>query len=395
MGLLEVLGLKKAAAVTQAAPTAASMPAASWQQGALVQLVGASLSTPLNDPGYQLDYHLPKLLDPGPDGQAPKTYKNLTTKGQPRATFDERLTKWICGGVSFIVSYYGQDVAGANMFMWKGVRMNGLPVVAGFTPSRTEAEAREIWSAAYLAFGNVSKPTLTLASGNAGWTTFDTALKLIATPEAKVIWLTSTDAPSFPKDEQPNEAAVCLMVAHPAYDTGRTPLVYFTAPVVVPVKDMKQRERETLRVTALRESVVRACVAAGLEPKAIGTVARDCGRHTPQAAARLAEVGAALHELLPEYEVVHSGIDMPALLGELGANTVNYTLLLAAYAAHMRNHPVLYLSNRDPDAARAMLVLPPPHHTPPDPNRKFREANARGQWYSPWWGQRLDGKKDY
>jgi len=124
-------------------------------------------------------------------------------------------------------------------------------------------------------------------------------------------------------------------------------------------------------------------------------VATDCGRGSSAAAQRLAQVGQALHPLLPDFDVTENRIDMAALLGELGANTVSYTLLMAAYAAHQRNHPVLYLSNVDAEAGRAMLVLPPKNHTPPDPHRDFREHKRRGQWYAPWWGQRLDGKLDY
>ncbi|MDE2441704.1 MAG: hypothetical protein KGP14_11825, partial [Betaproteobacteria bacterium] len=106
--------------------------------------------------------------------------------------------------------------------------------------------------------------------------------------------------------------------------------------------------------------------------------------------------GAALHDLLPDYDLLKEAIDLPAVLDELGANTVNYSLLLAAYAANQRRHPVLYLSSRDPDAGRAMLILPNPAPVEnKDPGRIDREAFSRGQWYRPWWGQRLDGKKDF
>lgn len=397
MGLLEALGLRRATAAPQAKPV--TPPAPAWPQGAVAQLVGAGAVSPLFDPGYQLDAYLPKFLEAGPDGVPAKTYRMVAPEGFPRYDFDHRLTSALAKSFSFIVGHYGDTtMEGYHIFMWKGVRMNGLPVVAGFTAERTEEEAREIWEYSYLSFGNISKPALTIASGNSGWTTLETALQTIPTPEAKVIWLATTDAPGWPQDELPNEAAVLLMIGHPGFDSGRKPLAYFTAPVVVPEKDVKAEEvghGESRRVTALRLTVERACATAGLAPSAIGTVVRDCGRNNREAAKRLAEVGQALHALLPDYATNQNNIDMPALLGELGANTVNYSLVMAAYAAHMRNHPVLYLSNRDPEAARAMLVLPPLNHTPPDPHRTFTEHNYRGQWYAPWWGQRLDGKKDY
>lgn len=395
MGLLDFLGLAKP---SSAAPEEKLQPKPPhWPQGAVAQLVGASLITPLNDPGYGLDHHLPKYLALGPDDEAPKTYKSLTGEGLERYRFDDNLLIPLTVSFSFTVTYYNKDVQGYHQFLWNQVRMKQLAIVAGMTPERTEEEAKELWLGAYQSFGENTRPgSFTLASGNSGWTTLETAWQTIATPEAKVIWLGTVDSPSWPKDELPNEAAVLLMVAHPGFDSGREPLAYFTAPTVVPVKGLKRVQGESLRATALRLAVEQVCAAAGIAPASIGTVARDCGRHSKEAATRLAETSAALLPLLPDYDIVHQGIDLAAVFGELGANTVNYTLLLAAYAANQRRHPVLYISSRDPDAGRAMLVLPTPNPVPPtDPERLNRVARSRGQWYRPWWGQRLDGKKDF
>src|SRR5574343_686862 len=62
----------------------------------------------------------------------------------------------------------------------------------------------------------------------------------------------------------------------------------------------------------------------------------------------LADTGAALHDLLPDYDLLTEAIELTTVLDELDANTVNYSLLLAAYAANQRRHPVLYVSSRDP-----------------------------------------------
>lgn len=399
MGLFDFLGVKPTAAATQTSAPATPAPV-TWPQGAVAQLVGANLISNMFRQDYGIEKYLPQLLEPGPNGKAPKSYTNIpqgsgTFHPKGRYWADESYIGELCLSFQFVVSYYGKSVQGFHMFMWNGVRMNGLPIVAGFTAERTEADAREIWDNSYTAYGLTSKPVLTLASGNAGWTTLETGWQMIATPEAKVIWQATVDSPSYPKNKEPNEAAVLLMVAHPAYGAGRKPLAYFSAPQVVSRKDVQRVEGESSAITALRLAVLQVCAAAGIEPKTIGTVATDCGRDTPTASKRLGQVGAALHTVLPEWDVLQDRLDMVALLGELGANTVNYTLLMAAYAAHQRNHPVLYLSNVDTDAGRAMLVFPPREHTPPDPNRAFREHNPRGQWYAPWWGQRLDGKLDY
>jgi hypothetical protein len=399
MGLFDFLGLKPAAAAPKTAETATPTPV-TWPQGAVAQLVGANLITSMFDQGYGLEKYLPSLLEPDPADKPPKPFTSIggySEKFYPQGRYnkDQSYVGELCLSFQFVVSYYGKDVQGFNMFMWHGVRMNGLPIVAGFTAERTEAEAREIWDNSYTAYGLTSKPVLTLASGNFGWTTLETGWQMIATPEVKVIWQATVDSPNYPKRQAPDEAAVLLMVAHPAYDAGRKPLAYFSAPQVVARKDVQRVQGENSQVTALRQAVLQVCATAGLEPKAIGSVATDCGRDSSAAAKRLSEVSAALHTVLPDFDVLQDRIDMVALLGELGANTVNYTLLLAAYAAHQRNHPVLYLSNVDADAGRAMLVFPPRDHTPPDPHRAFREHNPRGQWYAPWWGQRQDGKLDY
>lgn len=396
MGLFDFLGLNKAAVAAPQDTPVITLP--TWPQGAVAQLVGASLISPLFDPGYPLDHFLPPLLALHPDDEAPKIYKGVTgSPKQRRYVFDENILDDLTGSFSFTVSYYNQTVQGYHQFLWNEVRMKQLAIIAGFTAERTEDEAKELWYRAYLAYGENTKPgSVTVASGNSGWTTLETGLAKISTPDAKVIWLGTVDSPSWPKSRLPNEAAVLLMLAHPGFVSGRSPLAYFTAPVVVPVKDIERVKGEKPRVTALRVAVERACAAAGISPSAIGTVARDCGRHTPAAAQRLADTAAALHGLLPDYDLLKDAIDLPAVFDDLGANTVNYTLLLAAYAANQRRHPVLYLSSRDPEAGRAMLILPNPHPAEnKDPGRVDREAFSRGQWYRPWWGERLDGKKDF
>jgi hypothetical protein len=383
----------------QAAPQEApAVVKPNWPQGAVAQLVGASAISPLFDPGYPLEHYLPTLLALRPDDAPPKLYKGLNIdKGIRRYLFDENLLEWLTGSFSFTVSYYNQTAQGYHQFLWNEVRMKQLAIVTGFTAERTVEEGTELWLDAYLAYGENTKPgSVTVASGKAGWTTLAAGLSKIASPESKVIWLGTVDSPSYPKYKLPNEAAVLLMLAHPGFVSGRAPLAYFTAPAVVPVKDIERVKGETPRVTALRLAVEQVCITAGIAPSAIGTVVRDCGRHTPAAAQRLADVSAALHGLLPNYDLLKDAIDLPAVLDELGANTVNYSLLLAAYAANQRRHPVLYISDRDPDAGRAMLILPNPAPVEnKDPARIDREAFSRGQWYRPWWGERLDGKKDF
>jgi hypothetical protein len=382
------------AAAQEATPAESLLP-----QGAAAQLVGTNVISCLFDPGYSLIKYLPILFQPGNTGVPTKRHRSVTgASGEFHPTgrlwCDQEYIDALASSFQFLVSYHGETVEGFHMLMWKGVRMNGLDVVAGFTSDRTEAESAQIWRHAYYYYGETSKPQVTVASGLSGWTAVETGWQHIARPEARVTWVATTDTPSYPKDDQPNEAAVLLMVAHPRYDAGRTPLVYFSAPVVVPHDRAQRQPHERPRIAALRQAAEAACAACGIEPKDVGALVTDNGRGG-SAGERHAEALAGVGPMLAHLDPEQDHFDQVARLGPLGANTATYSLVLGTYLAHMRNKPVLYVSNVDSKAARAMMVLPPLNHTPPAPKTSFRLARSRGQWYAPWWGKRLDGKKDY
>ena len=128
MGLLEALGLRPATA----APRPQAAPAkTTWPQGAVAQLVGANVISNMFDPGYGLERHLPWLLEPGPDDHAPRAYKSLSGGNGEfyptgRYSADRNYSSQLTLSFQFVVSYYGRDVEGFNMFMWNEVRMNGL-----------------------------------------------------------------------------------------------------------------------------------------------------------------------------------------------------------------------------------------------------------------------------
>lgn len=399
MGLLESLGLKPSKA--QAPVTSlVSVPQAATPKGVLAQLVGASCVTNFFDPGFPLAMHLEIVSRLGPTGKAPKKYKSLTALNSgpapdARAFAERHLLGWITNAFSLIVSYYGQTAEGFQLFMWKGVRMNGLNVVMGFPEERTEVDARETWHKVYQAFGLTSKPVLTLASGLGGWVTLAAGLAKLGAPTERPIWLATVDTPSYPKPDAPNEAAVLLMLAHPGYDTGRKPAALFGTPLAVLHGQAQRRPGETARAAAAREVAEQALAACGVEPAAVGTLVRDCGFGSPEAQARISDVmtgaGAVLQHLNPDTDLV----DLAGPLGDLGANTVSTSLLMAAWFAHQRNKPALYVSVADPAAARALLVLPPPGHVAPAPRTRYPEARHGSQWYAAWWGKRLDGLKDF
>lgn len=403
VGLLDLLGLNKQASAQTAKPTNASnlVPQrnAGWPQGAAAQLIAGNVITPLRHVAYSADWFLSKLLALGPEDTPPNPFRAtiVNTSGTvPLVGYVEGYISDLAESYSLPVSYFDQTIEGYHMFLWNGVKMKGLQVVTSLPDSLTPEEVQKLWDYAYLSYGNVSKPTLTSTPGLSGWNGLSAAWNLIATPEAKAVWLTSSDATGRPKDEQPNESGVQLIVGHPGYESGRKPLAYFTAPVVVKNNDAKPSyPQERKRVAALRESVEQVCAAAGLSPADIGTVMRDSGRGSREAATRLSDTAAALSPLTPKIDMLKDTLDMTSLLGDLGASTVNYSLLMAAFACHERKHPVLYLSSRDPEAGHAMLVLPSPDYSVTDEARRNRMIKYGKQTNRPWWGERKDGKADY
>lgn len=403
MGLFDFLGLSKQVTAMEKIPLPEPANVAlrngGWPQGAVAQLIAGNVITPLRHIAYSADWFFDQLLALKPEGVAPKSFRAtiVNTSGTVLiAGYARGYISDLAESYSLPVSYFNQTVEGYHMFLWSGVKMKGLQVVTSLPESLTSQEVQRIWDYAYLSYGNVSKPVLTSSPGLSGWNGVASAWSLIATPEAKAIWLTSADALSRPKDEQPNESGVQLIVGHPAYESGRKPLAYFTAPAVVKNSDAKPGyPQERKRVAALRETMEQVCAAAGIEPKAIGTVMRDSGRGSREAAARLSDTGGALQAALPQLDLLEDTLDMTSLLGELGASTVNYSLLMAAFACHERKHPVLYLSSRDPDAGRAVLVLPSPDYSVTDEARRNRKIRHGKQTNRPWWGERKDGKQDY
>ena len=376
----------------------------------VAQLVGANLISPRTHRGYPLAYNLPAFLNPGPAGvPPPKVWAPVDgSSGRIlRGDFAHVLTGELCLSFSLAVSNYRRTTyEGFNFFLWNGVRMNGLKIIFSFDPQYlSDEQVRHTWDIGYIVYGNVSKPDLQLAPGTDGYPALLAALDFVGQTPDKAMWLVSADAPNAPKDEQPNEAAVVLILAQPGFDSGRRPLAHFYAPVEVrhdevPASSLPQTkgmEPQAARAAiACRVAIEQAAAQAGLHPKQIGTWVRDAGRGTPAAAQRFARFSAALKALKAEpadWSNPKQNIDMASLLGELGANTVNYSLLMASYAAYLNNHPVMYVCTQSDHSTRAMLVMPPPGHQIPAP-KQFRYAGSLEEFNRPWWGERLDGKRD-
>ena len=371
----------------------------------VAQLIGANLISPLTHRGYPLEYNLPAFLNPGPDGQPPKKVwapVDGTGGDTKRWEFAQILTRELCHSFSLAVSQYRRTTTeGFNFFLWNGVRMNGLKIVSTFEPSFVdEARARRIWRSAYNSFGGESQPDLQLTPSADGYPGLLAALDYVRQTPDKALWLTSADAPNAPKDEQPNEAALVLVLAQPGFDSGRRPLAHFYAPVQLRLDALPQakaaKDKQALLAIACQIAIEQAAAKAGLQPGEIGTWVRDVGKGTEAAELQVAAFSDSLYELKTETSDQSNpsqNQDMAALLGNLGANTVNYSLLMASYAAYAYNHPVMIVSTSDAHSVRAMVVMTPPGHRVPEP-KKFRYAASLEEFNRPWWGERLDGKLD-
>mgnify|MGYP003584214418 CR=1 FL=1 len=408
MGLLSALGWGKKEGLAVAA-TLASTPALT-EARPIAQLIGANLISPLTQRGYPLEFNLPGFLNPGPRGLPPKKIWAPVYAGSvrtERSHFAKILTEETCGAFTLQVSNYNRtSYEGFHFFLWNGIKMNGLKVVSTFDPRFVnQDQANRAWNGGYgyfgggYSFGNgPPAPDITFTFSTDGWTGLLASIDYVRQVPDKGMWMTSADAPNAPKVGQPNQAAVLLMLANPGFATGRTPLVNWYAPAQISIDDMKPEAKgDTKSAMAYRMAIEKAAANAGIAPKQIGTWVRDAGRGTKDATARLVLLTRALHDLkidIDDFDDVEQNVDMVSLLGDLGANTVSFSLLMASYAAYRRNHPVMYVSTQDPGSARAIVVLPPPNHTPPSAQQEFRYATSLNQFNRPWWGKRLDGKKD-
>jgi hypothetical protein len=376
-------------------------------QGAVAQLVAGNLTSPLRDVTYTADWFLDLLLALGPQGRLPKTRDSIgsyrSTDKAPLAGFAQPSFSRLAKGTPPLVNKDNETEDGRHVFLWHGVglRMSGLQVVTALNDAVTAEQVREIWLSAYEEYGRARATEFVLihAPGRNGWAAWEAALPLIATPAARAIWLTSSDAPNFPQSEQPSETGVQLVIAHPAYDSGRKPLAYFTTATSVPYSD-------SLAV-ALQKAAEQALNSAGLKPADIGRIVRDSGmgnggvvndkdRRNENAEARKKAINEAVRALFVEGEpLIASSIDLTSTLGDLGASTVNLSLLIGAFACHEGKQPVLYLSARDPGVAHALLILPSPDYSETDVWRRAAPRNTgERDRHRPWGGQHRTARPD-
>jgi hypothetical protein len=173
------------------------------------------------------------------------------------------------------------------------------------------------------------------------------------------------------------------MLAHRDFDTGREPLAMIHRPVHA-LAEQGKRPVERLKF-ALKEALERG----GVAPAQVGRYFHDgVGGKTQGLAAQ----GAS--ESLPDFAWDKQQFGLSGWLGELGAATTPYQLLLAAWTANTEGKPALVVSVAGSDAMDAVLVVPPKHYTPTDTKQPYWGARSENDYSRPWWGKRKDGKPD-
>ncbi|MEO7405334.1 MAG: hypothetical protein ABIU95_16875, partial [Burkholderiales bacterium] len=362
------------------------------------------LIAPITSRGSPLEFTLPRLLNAGPFDPPPETIWAPGVNVNNSATRDSyamRLTTQLFLPMRF---YYATD----EHFFYSMVRTSKQPRLEGIRVFFSSGLAAPIGASAVALrdigatfalrdFEGRVPPVVTSLPGSptTGFTSLTEAFAYLEANPTKTCWLAAVDNPAFPAFKKTNEAAVLLILAHPSYRTTRKPIGHIHRPISAPLTKDGRALPSAERVNAFADTLTRAADSGGLTPAQIGTLVHDAGVPSDAGAERAAMLAPAMTRVTPQIEFIRDALNLPARLGDLGATTTHYNLLIGLFAAHTRNHPVLVAGTTDANAAHAVLIRPPEGHVPPDPKRAFPKARAEHEFSRMWWGVRLDGKPDY
>jgi len=231
---------------------------------------------------------------------------------------------------------------------------------------------------------------ITTGGASAGFTALGAALDYLEAHPDETVWAMNWDAPDFPLDEQMTENCVLLVLAGPKFDTQREPLAWVGRPAVRAAEDFEVRPGEPRAVQAWRSAFEAAAANAARPLAEVGYVIHDAGRASDAAGARVALLGHALAEPLPEFDLLKQGFNTPALLGDMRAGSALTNIALAVAYAHHRGTPVLVAGTTESGLATAVVITPPARARPFDPEKDWFRARGEGNAYLPWWGLRRD-----
>lgn len=238
--------------------------------------------------------------------------------------------------------------------------------------------------------------TVDLGERPVGFISLARALRYLEANPQRPVWVMSWDAPDWPKDQQPSENAVLLILTHPDYrhPFPRKPLALLYAPQRVHL------DQHTSRLAANKAAFAAAADAAGVALKDIGSFHHDSGPLGEDAASRaigpmfqaLTELGA--FDTATGADPLARTASVDKYLRNAGANATLMNLAFATALAQHEGRPAMVLGVRDdptlaadtPQASYAVVLTPPPGHQTPEPRQEWPRARGLGQAYWPWWG---------
>ena len=235
-------------------------------------------------------------------------------------------------------------------------------------------------------------PDVRVSAGhsNVGFTSLSAALDYLESHPDESVWAMNWDVPEYPLDEQMSENYALLILAGPNFDTEREPLAWIGRPVTRSAEDFEIQPGQPRLVQAWRSAMEAAASNAGRPLTEIGYLIHDAGKASDVAGKRLATLGQALGEPLPEFDILKQGFNNTALMGDTGAGTALTNVALAIAYAHHKGTPVLVAGTAEKDTAAAVVVTPPARAREIDPSKDWFRARGEGNAYLPWWGLRRD-----
>jgi hypothetical protein len=229
---------------------------------------------------------------------------------------------------------------------------------------------------------------ITAGGANAGFTSLAAAFDYLEAHPDKTVWVMNWDAPEHPDDESLAENCVLLVLAGPAYESGREPLARIGRPAVSEAQHFEADPHASRAAQAWQAALGAAATQADVEAQALGHVIHDAGAGSAEAGQRVAMLGQGLITVLPEFDFMAHSFNTAKLLGDMRAGSALTDVALAVAWTHQKGQPVLVAGTREAERAVAVVVTPPDRARRFDPDKDWFRARGEGNAYLPWWGQR-------